>query len=580
MKKKLLFAIIVLTCAFCLVFALAGCKPAASNQSGAQQTPGGGSGGDDKPHTHNYIFKYGQTEHWQACTVCGEEKDRGGHAVSDGVCPACGYVEKCTEGLKFTEIKENEEIIGYSVSQCTPTDNHIFIPSFYNNVPVTSIDGYALNKCTSLTEITISGSVTFIGVGAFSGCTCLKEITIPARVTSIGADAFGGCKNLKEITIPDSVTSIGYGAFEDCTSLKGVYINDIASWCNIDFKDYSANPLVYAGSLYLKGQLVTKLEIPDGVTAIKDYVFEGFGSLKEITIPDSVTSIGDGAFSGCKRLKEITIPDGVTSIGSGAFYDTAYYNNAYNWKNDVLYIGNCLIEAKDTLSGSWGSYQIAPDTKLIAASAFPGCESLNEIIIPDSVTSIGYDAFKGCTNIMTARMPTLAIKYIPKNNLQTVFLTSGESIGNQAFRSCEWLIKITIPDSVTSIGTEAFSGCIHLDEITIPNSVISIGIEAFYGCSSLKEITIPNSVTSIGEYAFAGCTGLIKMTIGYGVTSIGYETFHNCIRLERVIFENTADWKVSTNSGMSNSEEINVNDPAQNAKNLKGKYCDYYWTRG
>ncbi len=180
MKRKLLLALISLTCALCLVFSLAGCNLVGRN-------------------VHKFIYKCSQTEHWQACTDCGKEKDRSGHAVSDGVCPACGYVEKCTEGLKFTEIEENEKTVGYSVKKGTATDSHIFIPSFYNNLPVISIDYQAFYGCTSLTELTIGNSVTSIGACAFEGCTSLAEITIPDSVTSIGERAFSGCESLKKV---------------------------------------------------------------------------------------------------------------------------------------------------------------------------------------------------------------------------------------------------------------------------------------------------------------------------------------------------------------------------------------------
>ena len=102
------------------------------------------------------------------------------------------------------------------------------------------------------------------------------------------------------------------------------------------------------------------------------------------------------------------------------------------------------------------------------------------------------------------------------------------SIRPGAFSNCG-LTSITIPNSVTSIGDEAFCQCYDLTSITIPNSVTSIGPSTFYYCSGLISITIPNSVTSIGTYAFSGCSGLSSITIPNSVTSIGNWAFSECI---------------------------------------------------
>ena len=162
-------------------------------------------------------------------------------------------------------------------------------------------------------------SVTSIGDRAFYYCSGLTSVTIPNSVTSIGEKTFYGCSGLTSITIPNSVTSIGSMAFYECSGLKSVNIFDLAAWCNISFSSVDSNPLYYAHRLFLNGEEIIDLVIPNSVTSIGSYAFRSCSGLTSVTIPNSVTSIRLGAFSGCSGLTSVTIPNSVTRIGDYAF---------------------------------------------------------------------------------------------------------------------------------------------------------------------------------------------------------------------------------------------------------------------
>ena len=302
--------------------------------------------------------------------------------------------EECASLTSITIPDTVTEIDNYAFYKCTGLES-ITIPD-----SVTSIDYEAFSGCTSLVSVTFgeNSRLTSIDDGEFAYCESLASITIPDSVTSIGWGAFYGCTSLTSITIPDSVTSIGECAFYDCTSLTGIAVDS-------KNKNYSNDEY---GVLFDKNK-TELIQYPIG------------NSRTSYTVPDSVTSIDSYAFKNCISLESITILDSVTSIGYCAFNNTAYYNTESNWENGVLYIGNHLIEAKGTVSGS---YVVKDGTKTIADSSFSGCESLASVTIPDSVTSIGEEAFSDCTG----------------------------------------LASIMIPDSVTSIGDYAFEDCTSLED--------------------------------------------------------------------------------------------------------------------
>ena len=355
---------------------------------------------------------------------------------------------------------------------------------------VTSIGNSAFSDCSGLTSVTIPNSVTSIGNGAFSGCTGLTSVTIGNSVTSIGSYAFFGCSGLTSVTIPNSVTSIGNGAFSGCTGLTSVTIgNSVTTIGDRAFEECSG---------------LTSVTIGNSVTSIENYAFYNCIGLTSVTIPNSVTTIGDRAFYNCSGLTSVTIGSSVTSIRDGAFFYCRGLKKVI--VKDIA--AWCAISFSDSYSNPLSyAYHIYSDDNT----------EITDLIIPNSVTNIGNNAFRSCADLTSVTIPN-----------------SVTSIGNGAFSGCTGLTSVTIGNSVTNIGSEAFSVCFSLTSVTIPNSVNTIGYAAFQRCYSLTSMTIPNSVTFIGNSAFSGCSGLTSVTIGNSVKSIGNNAFYNCSGLTSV----------------------------------------------
>ena len=439
---------------------------------------------------------------------------------------------------------------------------------------VTSIGYSAFANCESLISITIPDSVNKIESGAWCSFPSLKSIIvdpgnptydsrdncqaiietasnkliagclntiIPDSVTSIGASAFLGSKSLRSITIPDNVTSIGSCAFLGCNSLTSINIPD-----SVTEIGHSAFHYCFA---------LTSISLPNSVTKIGDFAFGHCSALSSITIPDSVTEIGDFAFSNCSALSSITIPDSVTEIGLGAFSGCSALTSLIVDPGNPTYDSrdNCqaIIEtASNKLIAGCQKTVIPNSVTEIGYSAFRECNSLTSITIPDSVTTmgnlvfccceslravtipksvkiIGEEAFLGCSALTSIIVDPGNPTYDSRNNCQAII----ETASNELIAGCQ---NTVIPNSVTSIGPSAFFGCESLRSITLPDSVTYIGFHAFEDCYSLTSITIPDSVTEIGHSAFANCKSLISITFPNGIKLIDADTFFDCESLTSI----------------------------------------------
>lgn len=254
---------------------------------------------------------------------------------------------------------------------------------------VTSIEYAIFYECNSLTSVIISEGVTSIGESAFSGCKGLISVELPNSLISIGGSAFYACVSLSSLVIPGNVTSIGAMAFSKCNSLSTVIVPKSVTSIGENAISGSSGLIVESGNPVYDSRddcnaiIETKTNkiwcgsgstiIPNSVTSIGDYAFDGCKGLTSLVIPNSVTSIGNAAFDGCSGLTSLIIPNSVISIGNSAFY-------------------NCKGLTSVVISNSITS--ISDDT-------FRRCSGLTSLTIPSSVKKIGGNAFSDCSSLVS-----------------------------------------------------------------------------------------------------------------------------------------------------------------------------------
>ena len=352
----------------------------------------------------------------------------------------------------------------------------------------------------AIESLVISDSITRIPENVLDGFTSLKRLTIPDSVTSIAPYAFRNCDSLTDVIIGSGVKILESCTFYDCDGLKTVFIPASVETITTNENDYG--PFYgcdYGPVLYIEHERAPEgwrqywntissghyMMCHFGMT-LEDYRFWSTvdKSASTIVIPDTVTRIPNFFFEGCTDLTSVTIGNGVTKIAPGAFADCSGLTD--------VRIGNGVVE--------------------IGTQAFLLCTGLTNFIIPDSVTSIGTEAFYGCTGLTSVTIGRGVVEigdnaFGECTGLSNLMIPDSiTNIGEGAFAGCTGLTEMLIPNSVISIGGYAFSGCTGLTAVSISSGVSTIGGCAFYGCTGLSSLTIPASVKSVGKDAFLNCS--------------------------------------------------------------------------
>lgn len=443
------------------------------------------------------------------------------------------------------------------------------------NIPERVVEN---GKTYVVTEIMSNGFAYLNGV-------TITSVYIPNTIKTIGNDAFSGCSSMKSLTIGTGVITIGDNAFFDCENLEDVVFNAVncqysgycekigAVWCVVGMFD-SCNK-------------IRSIKIGNGVKKIPIGAFCRLEHLETVEIPESVTHIGIHAFADCTSLTSITIPHNVTYIGDGAFYYCKALSSVTFNAEACTYMGAYNTEVFESCE-NLTTVTIGENVTMIPNYAFHGrdVEKIKTVVIPNSVKTIGSDAFNNCgieSLTLGNSVTTIGFGAFDNNNLSSVTIpASVTTIHSRAFgngmddnykikplsvvfnaENCNTVINkwrhregpdtttiyitpvfvsevssLTIGDKVKKIPYYLFAGC-DFKDVVIPYSVKEIGDSAFLSCKKLEYVEIKNPMTRIGKHAFGGCALLKTANIPETATEIEDGTYYGCKALEEVTIPKT-----------------------------------------
>ncbi len=409
-------------------------------------------------------------------------------------------------------------------------DNQRYITKLTVRDGVTYIGDSAFASLAELKTVRIGKSLTSCGTREpFYGLTKLYSVAIADGVNVIPAHLFENCKGNSDdgcfVTLPSTLTSVGFRAFYNFENLRYLFGLDNAKSLT-DIGDYACYNCKSLGSLIL----------PDSVKNIGHYAFYGCENLQNPVMSANVQTIGSNAFANCQELKSVTLPETLISLGGEAFANCPALTS--------VNIPACM-----TVAGNYGPFSYCGNLNTVTFSEgrtvipdylFHRCTGIQTIELPDTVTTIGRDAFAGCSNMTAITLPDDLEEigyYVFQgcSSLQSLEIPDGVTeLYNTTFYGCSALETITLPDTMTTIESSVFENCTSLQSFTVPAGVTYINNNTFKNCTSLGSVTLHGDVTAIGSYAFDGCAALQTLTIPEGVSSLGMDAFRNCTSLETV----------------------------------------------
>ena len=371
---------------------------------------------------------------------------------------------------------------------------------------------------SDLEHITVPEGVTNIGKSAFAYCSNLKGVSLPSSVLHMGEDSFNRCSLLESISLPDRMTELADGLFSVCSSLKSIkYPADLQRIGSYAFADCLS---------------LDKVEIPFGVVNVDDSAFAGCKSLSSVVIPSTVTSIGDGAFERCPALASVRFIGEAPAMGSYPFGSIpsngrvtlpveleSWSGVGERWNYMTVVAANAVDGPyRQTVDGVTWTFSISNGLVKVGSGVF-GSPSISRSVAGD----IAIPARLGNCKVST--------------------------IGEWAFRYCDKLTSVSIPEGVTGIETSAFEGCSSLKTASFPSSLTVLGDYSFYNCSALDRVMFKGEDLLLGDYAFCGCTSLESIAFAGSEPDVGQFVFHSCPATAKVFIPSSASgWAAPGNA--------------------------------
>ena len=408
------------------------------------------------------------------------------------------------------------------------------------SLPMMAVSSFAADETASDFEYNIS-TENLIEITSYKGSA--TDLTIPSKidgytVAGLGDGAFEGCTSLVSVKIPDTVEYINFNVFCGCSALKSIEVDANNS-------EYSSeNGVLFNKNkdtivAYPMGKEDTSYVVPDGVLEIGMSAFHSCSKLTNVKLPDGVEIIDDFAFAFCYGLESIIVPDSVRYLGDAAFLFCIKLESV-TLGNGIAYIGNTVFSysAFYNNESNWendglyiGKYLlnvsenvgevfwVKGGTEVIADCAFSSCEKLVSVMLPETITSIGETLFYECPLIENIVVNGNGGVYSSEYGV----LYKGNSLAVYPQGKAD--AKFNIPAGTDNICDYAFLDNQNLKNVILPDSVKSIGNSAFSGCSALTSVTIGENVKSIGIYAFFNCLSLKSIKLSDTTTEIGDSAF-------------------------------------------------------